>query len=183
MVTLPDNVRERVVSYVKDQVAKGTEAITESVQTGHDQLLSLLDGMSEEQAKFKPSAESWSVLELLQHVVTAKRGTARLCAALARGETPQNVGREGEEASYQDGITRVSFRSLAEAQPAVQSAHEELIAFIAGVSPKADLDTRFKHFLFGALNCQEWAVFQRVHDGDHARQIEQIKAAPDFSSA
>lgn len=183
MATLPDGVRERVVSYVKDQVEKGTAAMTESVQTGHDQLLSLLEGMSEEQAKFKPSGESWSVLELLQHVVTAKRGTARLCAALARGETPRNIGPEGEESSYQDGITRASFRSLAEAYAAVQSAHGELLAFIAGLSPEADLDTRFKHFLFGALNCQEWAVFQRVHDGDHARQIEQIKAAPGFSSA
>ncbi len=183
MTTVPDDVQERLVSYFKHQAAKGTEAIREAVQEGHDRLISVLDGISEEQARFKPTEEVWTVIEMLQHAATAKREIARLCATLSRGERYQSLGPEGEEPSTQDGITLMRFHSLAEARAATESAHGELMAFIDGLSPEANLDTRFKHFIFGALNCQEWAVFQRVHDGDHERQIEQIKAAPGFPSA
>ncbi len=183
MTTVPDDVRDRLVSYFRHQAAKGREAIREAVDEGHDGLVSVLDGMSDEQAKFKPSPDVWSVMEVLQHAATAEREVARLCATLARGETYERLGAEGEEASTQDGISRMQFGSLDEARSAAESAHGELIAFIDSLSPKTDVETRFKHFIFGALNCQEWAVFQRVHDGDHERQVEQIKAAPGFPSA
>jgi hypothetical protein len=183
VTTVPDDVRERLVSYFKHQAAKGTGAIEEAVAEGHEQFIGLLDGISEEQARFKPSAEVWSILEVLQHAATTKRELALLCAALSRGETYEHLGPEGEEASTQDGIMRVQFNSLAEARSATESAHGVLMAFIDGLSPNADLEARYKHFIFGALNCREWAVFQRVHDGDHARQIEKIKAAPGFPSA
>lgn len=180
MTTVPDDLRERLVSYIKHQAARGTEVIKEAVQSGHHQFVAAFDGMSEEQATFKPSADVWSVLEVLQHAATTKRELAVLCAALARGDTYASLGPDGEEPSAQDGITRVQFHSLAEAREATESAHGELMAFIAGLSPDDDLETRFKHFIFGALNCREWAVFQQVHDIDHTRQIEQIKAAPGF---
>ena len=183
MTNVPDDVRERLVSYLKHQASKGTEDIKDAVREGHDGLVSVLDGISEEQARFKPTEEVWTVIEVLQHAATVKRGVAHLCATLARGERYQSLGPEGEDPSAQDGITLMRFHSLAEARAATESAHEDLMAFIDGLSPEANLDTRFKHFIFGALNCQEWAVFQRVHDGDHERQIEQIKAAPGFPSA
>ncbi len=182
MTTVPDDVRGRLVSYFKHKASKGTEDIKQTVREGHDGLLGVLDDISEEQATFKPSAEVWSVLEVLQHVATTKRELAILCTALARSETYQGLGPEGEEAATQDGISRMQFRSLADARSATEEAHGELMAFVDGLTPEADLDARYNHFVFGALNCREWAVFQRVHDGDHARQIEQIKAAPGFPS-
>lgn len=180
MTTVPDEVRERVVSYLKHQASKSAQEIKEAVREGHEGLLAVLDGTSEGQARFKPSVEVWSVLEVLQHVATTKRELALLCTALARSETYRGLGPEGEKAATQDGISRMQFRSLAEARSATESTHGELMAFIDSLTPEADLDARYSHFIFGALNCREWAVFQRLHDGDHARQIEQIKAAPGF---
>jgi hypothetical protein len=182
MTTVPDDVRDRLVSYFKRQASKGTEAIAEAVQEGHDGFLEVVDGISEEQAKFKPSPDVWSVVEVLQHAATTKRELAVLCGKLARGESYGGLGVEGEGATAQDGVTLVHFGSLAEARAAVEETHGELMSFVAGLSPETNVDARFKHFIFGALNCREWAVFQRVHDGDHARQIEQIKAAPGYPS-
>jgi len=45
---------------------------------------------------------------------------------------------------------------------------------------QANVETRFGHFLFGELNALEWAVFQRVHDGDHSNQIQQITSATGY---
>ena len=172
MVTVTDELRERLLSYVSHQVAKGPESIRGTIQKGHDQLLGVIDGLSEQQAAFKPDADTWSVVEVLRHVVDAKQRNVEWCAALARGETIA--------AAAQPGRTGDELPSLAEARSALDAAHDELLAFVATLSPETNLEARFEHPIFGPLNCQEWAVFQRVHDGDHAQQVEQIRAAPGF---
>ena len=180
MTTVPEDVATRLVSYLKPQEKKKPEVIRGLVQGGHDSLLNVLDGMTEEQAKFKPSADIWSALEVLDHVVTGKHEVFRLCTGLANGETYDGVGPDEERATIQDGITRVHFDSLAEARAATESEHAEQLTFIANLSPETNVETRYSHFIFGALNCREWAVFQRVHDLDHGNQIEQVKAAPGY---
>ncbi len=179
MTTAPDEVVNRVKSYVEHTVSKGQESIREAVQKGHDQLIGLLDGMTEGQATFKPGPDDWCVLEVMQHVVTAKRGIARLCVALARGETPRGIGGEGED-EEQDGVMRDRFASLADARSAAAAAHHDLLAFVDSLAPETDLEARYAHFLFGPLNCREWAAFQRVHDADHTNQVQQIKSSPGF---
>jgi amidohydrolase len=171
MATIPDEMRERVLSYITHQAVKEPASIRDVVQKGHDQLLGLLDGLSEEQARFKPGPDDWSVLEVLQHAAPSKRSVARLCAALAQGETPE---REDGGAEY---------ASLAEARSAFEAAHEEMLASIAALSSDSSVEARRDHPFFGSLNCREWAVFQRVHDGDHAQQIEQIKGASGFPAS
>lgn len=175
MVTVTDELRERLLSYISHQVSRGPEAIKSVVQKGQKQLLDGLDGLSEEQASFKPDADTWSVLEVLRHVVDGKRRNAAGCVALARGETrggEAETGRTGEE-----------LPSLAAARSALEAAHDDLVAFVESLSPATNLEARYEHPWFGELNCQEWAAFQRIHDGDHAEQIEQVKAAPGFPKA
>lgn len=175
MTTEQDELVTRVTSYVAHQAAKEPGAIKEVIQKGQDQLLGLIDGLSEGQAAFKPGPDDWSVLEVLQHLIESKRGVARRCVLLARGETPAPLGAIGT-------IDREPPASLAQARSALEAAHGESLAFADSISPATNLEARFEHPMFGPLNCREWAVFQRVHDGDHALQIQQIKASPRFSS-
>ena len=180
MTTIPTEIIDRVSGYIRHNATKEAPAIRDLAQAGHGQLAALLDAMSEEQASFKPGPDDWSVLELLAHVVTAKRGVARICERLSRGEQVANFGGEGEE---QDGVTRGAFVSLGEARRAMDAAHADLLAFLDGPLAGADLTPRYGHFLFGDLNCREWAVFQRVHDGDHAGQITQITSARGYPTS
>ena len=176
--TFPTEIVERVTGYIRHNATKEPQALRGLVQQGHDQFAGLIDGLSEEQGRWKPGADEWCALELLHHVVSAKRGVARICQRLASGEQVPGTGREGDE---QDGITRGEpFASLAEARPAMEAAHQDLLAFIDGPLAAANVETRFNHFIFGDLNCREWAAFQRVHDGDHSGQLEKIKAAPGY---
>ena len=171
MVSVPDDLKERVLSYIAHQSEKQPEGIAGVVEQGHDQLVGLLEGLSDEQAAFKASAEDWSVLEVLRHVVGSKRGVARRCSVLARGEA---------SASFEPADEVGSFASLSEARAALDAGHRELLASVQAPTPDANVDVTFDHPFFGPLNCREWAVFQRVHDGDHAGQIEKIKAADGF---
>jgi len=179
MATTPQaDVIERVGGYIRHNATKDAEAIRALVQQGHEQLTGLLDGMTEQQAAFKPGPEDWSVLELLRHVISAKRGVARTCSLLARGEPVAGLGREGDE---QDGMMgRRTYSSLAEGREALEEAHQQLVAFMAGEMARAQLELTLNHFLFGDLNSVEWAVFQRVHDGDHSNQIGQITSATGY---
>ena len=176
MTTAQDDVRERVMSYVRHQVGKGPEAMRSVIQKGHDQLLAAIDGLSEEQAKFKAGPDEWSALEVLRHAEESKRGIARRCVQLARGESLAALTASGT-------IAQEPLSSLAEARSAVNDAHQDLLAFLDTISPETNLEAKFEHPAFGAFNCQEWAVFQRPHDGDHAEQIEQVKAAPGYPTA
>jgi sulfur relay (sulfurtransferase) complex TusBCD TusD component (DsrE family) len=181
----PSDVRERVTGYIKHQASKSNQAILDLVQKGHEQLMDGIDGVSDQQATFKPSADEWSVLDVMQHVVAAKKGVARMCQALARGEQPAGIGGEGQEEGdlkKQDGVTGRAYASLAEASAEAVKAHDELVAFVNSVSDESNTDTTFDHFLFGPLNCREWAVFQRVHDGDHGGQMDKVKAADGYPS-
>jgi hypothetical protein len=176
----PDELRERVTGYIKHNAAKSNEAVLGLVEQGHTQLVESIDGLSEEQATFKPSADEWSVLDTMQHVVAAKKGVARMCGQLSRGEQPGGIGGEGEDKGKQDGVTGRSYATLAEAQAAAVVSHDALVAFVNGLSDDSNTDETYDHFLFGPLNCREWAVFQRVHDGDHGNQINAVKAADGF---
>ena len=90
------------------------------------------------------------------------------------------MGEEFEEARAQDGVAFAHFGTLSEARTAADAAHAQLIEFIRSLGPSTNVETRFKHFLFGAFNAREWPVFQRIHDGDHTPHIAQIKASPGF---
>ncbi|MCH7812267.1 MAG: DinB family protein [Chloroflexi bacterium] len=164
-------VAERVRSYIQHQASKGPDGIRNAVQKGHDQLTGLLEGLSDEQAEFKPAPEEWCVLEVLRHVAGSKRGVARRCATMSRGEASSNFEPD-EEAP--------AFASLGEAREALDDGHQALLAVIATLTPETSLEARYDHPFFGPLNSPEWAAFQRVHDGDHAQQIEQIKSATGF---
>ena len=88
---------------------------------------------------------------------------------------------QGGEGDAQDGMMRGEpYTAIADARADVEKAHQEMLSFIDNSLPKANLEVRFHHFIFGDLNCAEWAAFQRVHDADHSAQIEQIKTAAGY---
>jgi hypothetical protein len=176
--TARDAMISRAKAYIDRKSQEDPAAIRDAILEGQAQLLRAIDGLSAEQASFKPADDVWSVLEVLSHVVTAKDGVGRICERLGRGETVAGHGPEGER--RQDGITRETFDSLDGARSALETAHIALLEFAEQRLVNADQQPTYNHFVFGDLNCRGWAAFQRVHDADHALQIEQVKAAPGY---
>lgn len=182
-LTMPDDRRASIVAYIRETAERSPDEIAAALQEGHDGVIAALDGLSEAQAQYKPGPDDWSVLELLDHVVTVKRAMVLLATSLSQGTWPAGFDEDSQSEDFQDGVTFVHFNSLAEAREAVDAAHDELMSFAASINERMNTKKQFRHFFFGAMNCRQWVVFQRIHDADHAPGIAKIKASPGFPPA
>ncbi len=166
MVT--DDVRERVLSYIRHQAGKSREAIIALVSGSQAQLLDAVSGVDEATASRAPAEGEWSVRELLRHVISAEDGVSRIVQGLAAGQPPageRSVGSQVEDDTAAALVERL------------RASNQRMLDAIASMPAKPDMSAVDKHPFFGDLNCLEWAVFQRVHDADHTQHAQKILAA------
>lgn len=134
-----------------------------------------LEGVSEDQARFRPPGGqgegAWCVVQVLHHVTGAERRTGLRIRALVLGEElPPMSG----QPPVDDGTSVAQLASnLGERRRALMDA-------VGAVQGKEQLDRTTRHAAFGDLNCRAWFRLQALHEEDHARQIEKIKAHADY---
>jgi hypothetical protein len=179
---LSDDALNYVLTFIKDTAAKVPADIAAAVQEGHDHVLRNIDGITDTQAAWKPAPDEWSIIETMAHIVTVKRVTVALTTHLGAGDMPPGFGTHLEKEESQDGVTLAKFETITEARESAQSAHDELLALINQIDGM-NRDVRFKHFFFGPMNAREWACFQRIHDGDHFPQLENVRLSPGFPAS
>ena len=179
-LTIPDDRRTLAIAFLRDGGLKTAAEIEAIVDEGHTALLRAIDGLSDVQAAHKAAPDEWSVLELMAHVVTAKQLVAALCTSLAAGHLPPGFSEALEAESAQDGVTVARFDTLDAARAAAREAHAALLQFVRSADGPQNTGITFKHFVFGAMNCRQWAVFQRLHDDDHRPQATAIRQTPGF---
>jgi hypothetical protein len=179
VTALPDEVTTRVRGYLVSQAeSKGFAELRPAVEEARQALLAEVDDLTEAQAAFKPAGEGeagWSVTEVLRHVVFEEEDVARRILELAAGHP--SAGTEiGRLRGREDATLATLRHDLAEVRG-------NLLVLIEGIAGSERLDATSPHPWFGELNCRAWFLFQRVHDGDHTRQIQAIKASPAFPAA
>ena len=140
-------------------------------------LIDALQDVSQQQADWSPAPidaedeRSWSIGEIMRHIITASPNVAEIIAATANGRTVVKgpPGQIAAPASNVDDlraqVTRVSERLLS----------------VGNALPDAiDHETTVPHAFFGELPAMAWPLFQAFHDGDHTQQINDLKSHPDF---
>jgi len=172
-VALPEDARQQVVSYLKHQASKSTSDLLALVERAAGGIEQSLAGVSESQARFRPSPDEWSVADVLRHVDAAMRGTGRIIKALATGE-------EAHPDMDAPPVLEDAGKTLAELRNGVAESYDEVRAAVAVIPDGPAAEATALHPFFGDLNCKEWAAFVQVHSRDHANQIEQVKAHPGF---
>jgi hypothetical protein len=60
---------------------------------------------------------------------------------------------------------------------ALERDREALFARVGRAEPSTRLDVTIEHFMFGPLNWRETLLFMRLHDLDHAGQLDKIAEA------
>jgi hypothetical protein len=168
---------ERVRSYLVSQAEKKTFAeLRPAVEEARAGLYAAVEGVSEEQAAFRPASgegeDAWGIAEVLRHVIQSQEGVALRVRALALGD-PARGSTPGRLVGRADATLPELIRDL-------QAANFALDHAVGSVEGRERLDTTAPHPFFGDLNCRAWFLFQRVHDIDHTRQIEKLKADPAF---
>jgi hypothetical protein len=166
----PDEVRDRVTSYIQHQGTKSPSAIVDLVRTSQERYLETIGALEDDVADRKPSPDEWSVRELTRHVIDAQEHVSELVRLLALGKQPEDrsgAGRMVED----DG------RPFAQYVDDLRDLNARMLQAIGRLPDAPNLEETAPHPFFGPLNCKEWAAFQRVHDEDHVQHAQKILVA------
>jgi hypothetical protein len=161
----------RIRSYLVAQGAKLTPAaIVEKVQAAMADLRAAAAAVPPGRFAERPAPEEWSGNEVMAHVVAADLyfGGNIVGVLDDRPPIPRTGARGIEDAPVRPA--EAWYRILAEQR-------EALFARVLAVDPAGAPEARIEHPMFGPLSWRETLLFTRLHDLDHAGQLQKIAAA------
>jgi hypothetical protein len=160
----------RVREYLQAQGAKlEPPAIVDKVRAAMADLRTAAAKVPPARFAERPAPEEWSGNEVLAHVVAAGRFFGGAIVAVLDGAPVPSPPPE------RSPVTEV--RSAEAWLTALERDREALFARVAGAEPSTRLDVTIEHFMFGPLNWRETLLFMRLHDLDHAGQLDKIATA------
>jgi uncharacterized damage-inducible protein DinB len=162
--------QKRIRSYLVAQAAKlAPREIVEKVGVAMLQLGAAAHAVPPTRFNDSPAAGEWSANEVMAHVVEAGRHFGGAVVRLLDGQPP---------GAPRDAAARDTAPRPLEAWWALlEHDRAELFERVLRAEPSARLDATVEHPFFGPLNWREALLFMRLHDLDHAGQLQKIAAA------
>jgi uncharacterized damage-inducible protein DinB len=162
--------QKRIRGYLVAQGARLAPAdIVSKVQAAMNDLRAAAETVPPARFDDRPAPEEWSANEVLAHVVDAGRHFGDAIVRILDGQ-PGGGARDRLER----GVPR---RSCAEWWAILEADRTALFARVQAAEPQARLDATVDHMFFGPLNWREALLFMRLHDLDHAGQLQKIATA------
>jgi hypothetical protein len=168
-----------------------------------ERLLESVEGLNEQQQRFRPARDRWSVAECVEHVSIVERGVLRKIEALVlapqpeipphaqpppRARVPDQVilarvpNRSSRVTAPPEALPGGRWTDFAELLREFEAARERSLRFAAVT--QSDLRGHFfAHPYLGELDCYQWLLFLGAHSERHARQAEEVIAYPNFPGA
>ena len=172
------NFRERMrAEFLEGAAALPWDEIWLRMANARFALIDAIQDVSQQQADWTPAAmsaddeASWSIAEIMRHVITASPNIAEIIAATANGRTVLK-GPPGQITAPASDVDHLRLQ--------VTSVSERLLSVGNALPDEIDNQTTVPHAFFGDLPSMAWPLFQAFHDGDHTRQIDALKSHPDF---
>jgi uncharacterized damage-inducible protein DinB len=166
------------------------------LEESRKEFLAAIDGVSDEQWKWKPTPERWSVGEVAEHIVLAEAllfGQVRTAVS-----APVNEAWEEKTKGKTEFIERVMAPRLGKAQapePIVpkgnltqaqvkerfQSQRADIVKFASDSEVALKEHTVDHPFpVFGTLNAYQWLIYVPLHTMRHDKQIAEVKATAGY---
>ena len=166
-----DDESARIRSYLTAQAAKlAPTEIVDKVRVAMEQLRAAAGTVATARFTEAPAAGEWSANEVMAHVVEAGRHFGGAIVRVLDGQPP---------GAPRDAAARdTSPRPLETWWALLEQDREALFARVLRAHPGARLDVGIEHPVFGPLNWRETLLFMRLHDLDHAGQLQKIATAP-----
>ena len=160
--------QKRIRSYLQAQAAKlAPGEVIDKVRAAMTDLHRAALTVPPQRFSERPEPEEWSGNEVMAHVVDAGRHFGDQIVAILDGRSwsARSDRVEGE-------------RHTADEWSAILARDRDaLFARVLAADPRAALDQTIEHRMFGSLNWREALLFMRLHDLDHAGQMQKITAA------
>ena len=158
--------------------------------------LAALEKLSDEQLKFKPAPERWSVSEVAEHILLAEGslfGAVQRAIATApnpdweaktKGKTEflEDVlaGRKGK-AQAPESIVPSGKLTRQELISKFKEARAKTMKFTEETQVPLKAHTMDHPFpVFGTLNAYQWLIYIPLHNIRHNKQIAEVMADPNF---
>ncbi|MBI1788689.1 MAG: DinB family protein [Acidobacteria bacterium] len=160
------------------------------------EFLQLVQDLSDEQWKWKPAPERWSVGEVAEHILLSEGALfGRVREALANPPNPDWEKKTAGKAEFLEKVMPSRVRRAQapeEIQPRGNLTRAEIMSRYAEVREKSlrfieetqaslkDHTVEHPFPVFNTLNAYQWFIYIPLHNMRHDKQIEEVKATPGF---
>jgi hypothetical protein len=175
--------------------AEEREVALKNLQATRDAFLKSIAGLSEKQWRFKPAPDRWSVAEVSEHIAVAESTIFGMLGKIMT--SPADPARRAEVAGKDQIIlTKVPDRSRkvqapeflkptnrwateADVVKAFEESRQATMDYVRTTND--DLRDHFgPHPVLGPLDGYQWILLISAHSERHTKQIEEVKADPNF---
>ena len=159
----------RIRGYLQGQGAKLSPAeVIDKVQAAMADLRRAALAVPAARWEERPAPEEWSGNEVMAHVIAAGRFFGDQIVAVLDARSRTDLPREWPPVERHTGAEWCSI---------LDRDRAALFERVRAADPRARLDATIEHRMFGPLNWREALLFMRLHDLDHAGQLQKIAAA------
>jgi len=170
--------REAPRAHLLAETQKPFSELRGDLVKAQETLRSALQGVTDAQSRFAPSTgegeDAWGIAQVVRHLGGSEGRMAKRIVNLGLGD---EMGAPAPQPGDDDP------RSLDELKQGLEDGYEALLSAVATIDGNEDLTRTWNHPFFGEINCRSVFALQTLHVNDHARQIERLKAMPDFPKA
>jgi hypothetical protein len=159
------------------------------LQVGQGALREALEGVNAAMAAHKPSPESWSILDCVEHVVVTERYLMTRLQAAQNSERPFEKSRREAKIAIlaADRTRRIEaprqahpkgrFTTLSEALAALDATRAEVVNWVNNCAGDSRCMLTDHPLIAGPVTCAETLIMIAAHSARHAKQIEEIRQA------
>jgi len=172
------------------------ENALKNLQATHDAFLQSISGLSEKQWKFKPAPDRWSVAEVSEHITVTESAIFGMLQKQVM-TSPAAPEKRAEVAGKDEKILQIvpdrshkaqapeflqptgRWANRADTTNAFEAARRTTMDYVRTTND--DLRDHFgPHPLLGPLDGYQWILLISAHSERHTKQIEEVKADPNF---
>lgn len=148
------------------------------------ELLDQVQGMSDEDLNKKPSAEEWSVKQVMEHLYLMEGAvTKTIMSQLASGDQEHVEDKPIERTTNRDvkaeapgfAVPSDSFLKLDDLEQRLAGTHEGLKELEQEADEEQLKAKAYPHPAFGKLSLEQWIPFIGYHELRHIEQIKEVK--------
>lgn len=172
--------------------------IFERIEKQRIEVVSELDSLSDEQLHFNPEPESWNLLQVAFHVMTAER--LSVISIKRKVKSQKDVSKSGFKSTFRMIVLKFALKSslkfkaprgtdatgknpdydkLKADWKTVRTDLKELIYSLDESTMRGEV---FNHPRVGMINMKQTLEFMETHLAHHIRQMHGIKNQPSFPS-
>ncbi|MCU1305409.1 MAG: hypothetical protein JWN45_104 [Acidobacteriaceae bacterium] len=174
--------------------AQTKEELLRYMQQTRQNFLNSVKGLSEAQLKFKAAPDKWSVMEVSEHIALSEDLLGGMSIkVMSAPATEKKAEMYGKEDKLIAGVTDRSqkrqapdvlkptgkWATEADILAAFNASRDKNVDFVRKTSEE-DMRSRMEKSPAGELDAHEWMLFTASHSARHTKQIEEVKADPNF---